>query len=755
MTTADHDNGRPQPAPRTRRAEADDLKLERVEQPVVLRRVWSPGGGVDDSCVLDPTPGDARVVGRHTPQLDAGEDEFLSGEHFRLHRRRASLSLENLAPTNGTRIDGHAVADTVSVDLEPGTVVRAGGQIFVAHRRSDGSVTQAGGLVGVGPAIQAIWESVVRFANAPQTASVLIRGETGTGKEVVARALYDLAPDKPRDAHRLAINIAEIDRSLIQSELFGHKRGAFTGANEDRDGCFVAAGRGLVLLDEIGDMPLAQQVVLLRVLQERRVRPIGGRREEEVGARICMATNKDLEQMVAAGLFRADLYFRLRGLCIELPPLRDRREDIPRLAAHFAERQGAPDIEFLPNDVEALLLRPWPGNVRELGHAVQEACLRGLHSGIADFGPTSLDLHGSRPQPRAGLVVSLVWSRSRPGHSNLLSAAHSLPSALDPQPNGPPVVVGRNEPATGIDRADRDLSRAHFKLIRDGRGLVLENGRPRNGTRLNGQSIRPDETIVLEAGDVIRAGRHLFVAHRAWRMADRREMLPLLAEALVGARPHRHFATTDMEALLIAPWSGGSEALDEVVQAAVERPAVDGRVGLDAALLERLDQDGTAPPTAAAAPATGQVLGVNRAGARRSASSMALLTKPTDQNGLAELYFECGFNVERIKKLPGCRNPTRLAEQCGFKAGESDGAKPREQARAYAVGRGRARLVDLFCQVHGDPLALQTRIRHYEDVLVACFGADEQGARVADPFAALRALAEARDRGVEEASVPP
>jgi sigma-54-specific transcriptional regulator len=210
---------------------------------------------------------------------------------------------------------------------------------------------------------------------APTTASILVRGATGTGKELVARYVHALSArgDKPF----VAVNCGAISESLIESELFGHERGAFTGAVAAKAGWFEAANGGTLFLDEIGDLPLAQQVRLLRVLQEREVVRLGSRKPVPIDVRLIAATNVDLEDAVAAGRFREDLYYRLKVASLYLPPLRERPADIPSLLDHFvryfSQRMGLKDIGISPEAIRVLRGYPWPGNIRELENAVHHA----------------------------------------------------------------------------------------------------------------------------------------------------------------------------------------------------------------------------------------------------------------------------------------------------------------------------------------------------------------------------------------------
>lgn len=212
----------------------------------------------------------------------------------------------------------------------------------------------------------------------PSTANVLITGETGTGKELIARHLHALSPRAKNPF--LAVNCGAFSETLVESELFGHERGSFTGANAARAGWFEAACSGTLFLDEIGDLPLPMQVKLLRVLQERQVVRIGSRTPIPVDVRVIAATNVNLEEAVAAGRFREDLYYRLQVATLQIPPLRERRGDIRPLAQHFlclyGERLGLQDPGFTEEAVELLVKHhSWPGNIRELENVIHHALL--------------------------------------------------------------------------------------------------------------------------------------------------------------------------------------------------------------------------------------------------------------------------------------------------------------------------------------------------------------------------------------------
>lgn len=231
-------------------------------------------------------------------------------------------------------------------------------------------------LIGFSPAFRAILDEIQIVA--PADSTVLIRGETGTGKEVVARAIRQASPR--RKGPFVALNCAAIPRELLESELFGHERGAFTGAVTQNLGRLQSADGGTLFLDEIGDLPLELQPKLLRALQERQFERLGGARTFEVNVRVIAATNRDLSMMVGDRSFRADLFYRLNVFPINLPPLRERREDIPALAEHFVQKfaqRQCKTINLIPREVlERLKNRHWHGNIRELQNCIERAVIR-------------------------------------------------------------------------------------------------------------------------------------------------------------------------------------------------------------------------------------------------------------------------------------------------------------------------------------------------------------------------------------------
>jgi len=230
-------------------------------------------------------------------------------------------------------------------------------------------------LIGSGPAMKRVFETIQKVAETDLT--VLVRGESGTGKELVAQALHDRSARKSRPF--VAVNCAAISRELVESELFGHEKGAFTGADARRAGRFETAEGGTILLDEIGDMPADTQAKVLRVLEERSFERVGGAKPIQVDVRVVVATHRNLEQQVKEGSFREDLYYRLKVVEIDLPPLRERPEDIPalvdRLLDQIAGRLGRPKKDISAGALSRLARHGWPGNVRELRNVIEQAAV--------------------------------------------------------------------------------------------------------------------------------------------------------------------------------------------------------------------------------------------------------------------------------------------------------------------------------------------------------------------------------------------
>jgi DNA-binding NtrC family response regulator len=282
-------------------------------------------------------------------------------------------------------------------------------------------------LKGKSAAIDRVLETVRKVA--ASESSVLVRGESGTGKELVARVLHENSPR--RGGPLVCVHSAALSPSLLESELFGHVKGAFTGAHRDRIGRFQAAAGGTLFLDEIGDISLDTQIKLLRVLQERGFEPVGGSQTIQVDVRVIAATHQDLEKLIAEGRFREDLYYRLNVIGITMPPLRERMEDILELALHFlmrsAQKCGKPITHIEPEALAALERHLWPGNVRELENVIERAVVMAESDRV-----TLLDLpvEIARANRMASHVVETKPIARR------LAAATAMPSARIASSNG-------------------------------------------------------------------------------------------------------------------------------------------------------------------------------------------------------------------------------------------------------------------------------------------------------------------------------
>jgi DNA-binding NtrC family response regulator len=261
-------------------------------------------------------------------------------------------------------------------------------------------------MIGRSTSMQKLFETVAHIRDLP--ANVLILGESGTGKEMVARALHANGSRAPGPF--VAVNCAAIPETLIESELFGYVRGAFTDARKDRPGLFQEASGGVLFLDEIGEVPMTLQAKLLRVIEDHEVRPLGGNKSEKVDVRLVSASNRVLEELVQDGRFRQDLFYRLNVIRIDLPPLRERVEDIPLLVDHFIRKfaiKTRRNVNGIDKDALAVLLRhPWPGNVRELEHTIERAVLLGKNStiGLEDL-PAQLRAGDQRKLPLTEAVA--------------------------------------------------------------------------------------------------------------------------------------------------------------------------------------------------------------------------------------------------------------------------------------------------------------------------------------------------------------
>jgi Nif-specific regulatory protein len=310
-------------------------------------------------------------------------------------------------------------------------------------------------VIGASARWRAVLDIVSRVA--PSRATVLLRGESGTGKEVVARALHDHGPRAERPF--VAVSCAALPEALLESELFGHEKGAFTGAAQARAGRFELADGGTLFLDEVGELPVAAQVKLLRAIQERQFERVGGRRTVTVDVRLVAATNRDLEEAVRRGEFRLDLYHRLQVVEIELPPLRARREDVPLLAACFLEdlcSEHGRRIELAADAVAALADHDWPGNVRQLRNALERLVV--AHRG----GPV-------RAEDLGWLRATATSTPAHPERSAAAGGAESKGTSTANPTSTAPAAVARTE----RDRVLDALARAGHVQARAARLLGM------------------------------------------------------------------------------------------------------------------------------------------------------------------------------------------------------------------------------------------------------------------------------------------
>jgi len=339
--------------------------------------------GVDLVVVEGPSKGTRAAVEGGRARVGSAEgstlridDRRVSRVHCELEVGTRAVTIRDLESTNGTFVEGVRVRDA---DVAPGTIVRVGDSAFRIEPRERGQLvalserTELGELVGASVEMRAVYAVLERAARSDAT--VLVLGETGTGKDVAARSLHAISPRAKGPF--VPIDCGAIPENLIESELFGHVKGAFTGAIANRVGAFEEAAGGTLFLDEIGEMPLSMQAKLLRAIETKSVRRVGATAATPVDVRIVAATNRPLARAVNEGTFREDLYWRLAVIEVTLPPLRARRSDVAILAQRFYERlTGTKDA--LPAElVRELSARAWPGNVRELRNWIERAVTLG------------------------------------------------------------------------------------------------------------------------------------------------------------------------------------------------------------------------------------------------------------------------------------------------------------------------------------------------------------------------------------------
>jgi transcriptional regulator with PAS, ATPase and Fis domain len=384
-------------------------RSKQLEIPSVLLEVVS---GPDRGKRVAVDRGAARIGTAEGTTLRLS-DPTVSRMHCEIQVAPDRLRLVDAGSTNGTFVDGRRVFD---IELGPGTLLSVGGSTVRVDLGGGPTVIELssrdrfGEVHGGSSAMRRIYAVLEKAA--ATDATVLITGETGTGKEMVARALHD---ESSRAAGPfVTIDCGAIPENLIESELFGHVRGAFSGAVADRKGVFEEADGGTVFFDEIGELPVSMQPKLLRALEARQVRRVGHNQARHVDTRVIAATNRSLARSVNSGAFREDLYYRLAVIEIELPPLRARREDIPSLAAHFIERFTGKAEPLAPALLSNLLVRDWPGNVRELRNFIERCVSLGWPDATAPITVPSL---GELPPGLSAIVpvhlplkeARLVW----------------------------------------------------------------------------------------------------------------------------------------------------------------------------------------------------------------------------------------------------------------------------------------------------------------------------------------------------------
>ncbi|MCA9587582.1 MAG: sigma 54-interacting transcriptional regulator [Myxococcales bacterium] len=316
-------------------------------------------------------------------------DDTVSRHHCEILRAPDGLHVRDLGSTNGTRIDGTRVREAM---VQPGSVLKVG-EVEISFRPTlqrmevlPSEQTSFGPALGQSLAMRTIFGILERIA--PTDATVLLEGETGTGKDVLARAVWSGSSRASKPF--LVVDCGAVTYSLIESELFGHERGAFTGAVSTRQGAFELADGGTVFLDEIGELPLDVQPKLLRVLETREFRRVGGNRTQQTNVRVIAATKRDLQREVAAGKFREDLYFRLAVVPVTVPPLRARREDIPHLVTHMLKGAGGGALSVSSETMQALAAHDWPGNVRELRNVLERAVYMAQAMGTTEVNMVTL-----------------------------------------------------------------------------------------------------------------------------------------------------------------------------------------------------------------------------------------------------------------------------------------------------------------------------------------------------------------------------
>jgi DNA-binding NtrC family response regulator len=407
------------------------------------------------------TPGPGSFTVGKDPSNDlVVQDRFISSRHLKVTRCEAGFHVRDLNSTNGTYLDGVRLFEA---EVPLNTVLRVGEAELHFEPLAAGQVQAPfHGIVGKDPAVRTVVELVKRLA--PSNALVTVLGESGTGKELVAWALHACSPRAEQPF--IPLNCAALMPSLVESELFGHEKGAFTGADSKRRGAFEEANGGTLFLDEVGELPLDMQAKLLRVLESGEVKPVGANRPLHVDVRVVAATHRDLGEWARQGKFREDLFYRLSVMPLGLPPLRTRRGDIRLLAEHFV-RADAPHGQapkLTPAALAKLQQHDWPGNIRELRNVVRRALL--LRQG---------------PQLDAADI------------SFAESSVHRAPAATDTSPLALPEGVTLEQMIEQLERqlVESTLRRCHYHKDRAAKELGL--GRSTLFKKLREWGLGPEE----------------------------------------------------------------------------------------------------------------------------------------------------------------------------------------------------------------------------------------------------------------------
>jgi DNA-binding NtrC family response regulator len=382
----------------------DDASGQLVERGFQLKVVGGPDAGLLQ--VLDEG---TTMVGTHADNAIVLTDATVSRYHLELRVRKDGIHVRDLDTTNGTR---HGGAKLGQVVLTGAARLRLGKHTEIDIEPVDAPVSldewpgdRFGDVLGATPVMKKLFAMLGRVA--PTEATILLEGETGTGKEALAEAIH--RESARRAGPFIVVDCGVIPHELIASELFGHARGAYTGATNDKKGLIESANGGTLFLDEIGELALDLQPQLLRVLDRRQVRRVGENQAVDVDIRVIAATHRDLRAMVKAGTFREDLYYRLAVVRTTLPPLRDRPADVAALAAHFAAQQGHGDFVLSPGLLDQLQRHPWPGNVRELRNVVDRALSLGT-AGLEELGGGADEDTADSHAPAPGDVVAPMAS---------------------------------------------------------------------------------------------------------------------------------------------------------------------------------------------------------------------------------------------------------------------------------------------------------------------------------------------------------